>query len=53
MSEPAMGRPVASAHYDAAYFEWQQECGRLGAGDLHFKPIDTIAGACGGFANRF
>ena len=30
MTEHATGQPAASAHYDAAYFEWQQTCGRLG-----------------------
>ena len=28
MTEPATGEPAASAHYDAAYFEWLQTRGR-------------------------
>jgi len=30
MTEPATGHPRAAGHYDAAYFQWQQESGRLG-----------------------
>jgi SAM-dependent methyltransferase len=30
MSQPTFDAPKAAAHYDAAYFEWQKECGRLG-----------------------
>lgn len=30
MSEPPVGHPVASTHYDAEYLTWQRECGSLG-----------------------
>ena len=42
MTEPATGRPTASPHYDAAYFEWQQTCGYLGGWANVDKYRDSI-----------
>lgn len=42
MSEPPVGQPVASTHYDAEYLTWQQECGPLGGWPDVDKYRDSI-----------
>lgn len=47
MSEPAPGLPKPPRIYDAVYFEWQKQAGRLGGWTNIDKFRDSIKRASG------